>query len=709
MEQALRIFLFTLWQQVAPQEAHGSVFTLTQPTNHKFSIHIPAPDFLEALHDDTEYESFAAFVAELNEEHDLRLNLAFRNSASIAARDRFLAEGKIREESSVRGGRGSLSILPAFSAEFDIGDEGHAQDAEVLPKSWEEIEKHLHSRDVPSPTLLVRSGHGYHAHWVFKLPVYFFVDGKDVGNQAAILNQFRNFQSRFIDGSPFFIDSTAGAEREWRLVGTLNRKIPARPRPVELVWANDSLFDIDSLAPIKKRRSKKAAARSRALVVTANSGGSPLDRLRAYLATIGPDYKYYEAVQLLLQGESFAQGGRHTTMLKISGRIVWVACSHQLFDQGLTDEDIISMFLPAFKVWEETYPEDPTTVEKEVRKLEEMIETSKDGFEDAEEEVREEEQSFFNAINIHRQEDFGEDAPEAQEGSTPLIVRYKSEWYIFNLLLNRYEERWFQKDEVIHAAREVWEVVPGDANRIIQYQDEKARDKDYVPEKLAEQPLVRGVIARSLRLSVKHEASFFDPQNKCFYIAHCPPRADLEAIFHAEIDEFIGIFGGEKSALLRDWLAVALCLDEPCAGLYLEGAPGVGKSLFAQGVASLWGKPATPFESFLGGRRSKFSNLEAPLILLEEGVADTVGITSQIRRFITAVSHTVERKGKDPVYVDGCPRLIIAANNSEAITEPGIRHTHSDSHAIMERIAYVNANPSSLPERSRGEYVSLLD
>jgi len=41
------------------------------------------------------------------------------------------------------------------------------------------------------------------------------------------------------------------------------------------------------------------------------------------------------------------------------------------------------------------------------------------------------------------------------------------------------------------------------------------------------------------------------------------------------------------------------------------------------------------------------------------------------------------------------PRLIIAANNSEAITEPGIRHTHSDSHAIMERIAYVKADPAT--------------
>jgi len=693
-EDDLRIFLLTLWQQVQACECHGSLFTLTCPTT-KRSTHIPAPDFIEALHRDNEYENFAASIEALNAEHDLRVNLGFRDFGSIAARDNLIVPGEARQGSIVRGGRGSVSILPAFSAEFDIGDEGHAAGAAALPKSWEEIENHLRSRSVPLPTLLVRSGHGYHAHWVFENPVYFFVGGESVGNQAAVLNQFRNFQARFIENAPFKIDATAGAEREWRLAGTYNRKIPERPKLVELVSVSDDLFDIDTLSPIKKRRSRRVATRQRELIQVANTGGTPIDHLKAYLAATEPDDALYQPTTLLLDGRVFAQHRRHDTMLELSGRIAWLAESHKLFDQGLTLDDIVSMFLPSFQAWEdEQTADDPTDVEREVRKLEYMIESARDKWLDEQERKQEEVANFHSAIMTQRREEFGDNPLETKGTSIPLIVRFKSEWYVFNLVTGKYEERWFQKDEVIQTTREVWETTPGAANDIIQYQDERGRDKDYTPEKLAERPKVSGVIARSMRLSVKHEASFFDHGDKRFYIAHCPPRPDLDAVYHEEIDEFLSVFGGSEAERLRDWLAVALLLDQPCAALYLEGGPGVGKSLFSQGVASLWGKPATPFENFMGGRRSKFSNIEAPLVLLEEGVSDTHGITSQIRRFITEQnSHSVERKGKDPVFLDGCLRLIIAANNPDAITEAGIRHTHSDSQAIMERIAYVHARP----------------
>ncbi|MDP2607265.1 MAG: hypothetical protein Q8S00_32410 [Deltaproteobacteria bacterium] len=642
---------------------------------------------MEALHDDADFAALAGIIFELNASADLRINVGLRDRKLIMARANVDVGPDDFFSSAIRGKRPEVSVLPCFSAEFDIGQEGHAADAAELPKSREEVFEHLATCGIPPASLEVSSGHGFHLHWCFE-PIFLFIDGNDTGITGSVWNRFQKFQQRFTtkesfgDRVFFKIDPTAGIEREWRLPGTNNMKIPERPRPVRLIGNGDlEPYDIDVLAPIKHRITKTDKAR-----IDAVSGNRDIDRLKAHLASRRPDSKNQAEIKLLLDGKSFAPSGkRNSTMQALVGTIVFGGIGALGIDPNL--EDIYGLFDSSFQAWEDEPPvsgKESTTVEREREILKDMLER-------AVAEYIEKQQAAMAAQQADANKDIelsplGEINTITTEGVTQLcrIVQHKKSFALYSFVEGKFLSRWFEQNEMSILDID-W---PNHrADLVVVGENGKSR-----PRKAEELTRAFGVVAVDVRYSLLINEDYYDEKERAFIRAASPLREDLEPIYSPIIDEFIDKLGGAKADILRDWCAACFRLDGPCAGLYLYGVPGCGKDFFVNGVASIW-KRGSPTEYNEFKSKSGFVYFNNPIILIEEEVKDPIGVTSDIRKLVSQQNeHQIKHKFKDPFSMIGSLRLVITANNYDAINEPGVNHTQYDIAAIQERITFIAVN-----------------
>lgn len=174
------------------------------------------------------------------------------------------------------------------------------------------------------------------------------------------------------------------------------------------------------------------------------------------------------------------------------------------------------------------------------------------------------------------------------------------------------------------------------------------------------------------------------------------PRRFVEPIERTDIADWLRVFAGDSVERVLDWIATIGQLGRPTCALYLHGPPGVGKGLFAAGLASLWSSAPCPYHAAVGAWTDGL--LRCPLVLLDESVsgAGTVGDhgTADFRRLIGESEHRLTRKFFPSAVLRGCPRLVIATNSDDALR---IREslTMEDIQAIAERILYVHIAPEA--------------
>ncbi len=154
-------------------------------------------------------------------------------------------------------------------------------------------------------------------------------------------------------------------------------------------------------------------------------------------------------------------------------------------------------------------------------------------------------------------------------------------------------------------------------------------------------------------------------------------------------------FGGEYHEKLLDWIATVSQLDRPTCALYIEGKPGTGKGLFASGIASLWGAGATSYADATGKFNSALTR--NPVVLVDEmsqAFDGGDGFSAGFRTLIGESSRQLRRKNMPSATIRGCPRLIIAANNANALklTENLGR---DDLLAIAERILHFKTDDTA--------------
>jgi hypothetical protein len=148
---------------------------------------------------------------------------------------------------------------------------------------------------------------------------------------------------------------------------------------------------------------------------------------------------------------------------------------------------------------------------------------------------------------------------------------------------------------------------------------------------------------------------------------------------------------------LLDWIAGLTMNEYMCAALYLSGSKSVGKSLLAQGLARLWIKGPTEFEKLLSKHND--SAMDCPLVLLDEGTGaleKSLNICAQLRKFVGNPVITVEPKGLPVVQVEGALRILVTANDDDALNVSGNGELTDDAKAATaERILHISVNAAA--------------
>lgn len=134
-------------------------------------------------------------------------------------------------QSAAAGGRGragDAAVFPGAWADIDIA--GAAHKSAALPPSREAAMTLINGM-VLTPTLIVDSGHGLYAWWLFETPLAL----RDEAARARAHRLVRGAQQALRSLSEqqgWTLDDTADLARVLRLPGTVNWKIDGDPRPV---------------------------------------------------------------------------------------------------------------------------------------------------------------------------------------------------------------------------------------------------------------------------------------------------------------------------------------------------------------------------------------------------------------------------------------------------------------------------------------------
>ena len=173
------------------------------------------------------------------------------------------------------------------------------------------------------------------------------------------------------------------------------------------------------------------------------------------------------------------------------------------------------------------------------------------------------------------------------------------------------------------------------------------------------------------------------------YIA-CARRPIIEPVFHEEVDTWLRLLFGDRADVGLDWLATLGILTRPSAALYIQGEKGNGKGLLAEGCSAYFGGSFTTYDDIAGtGFNSSLKH--CPVVFLDEKIGDNAARRGSgfFRSFIASSRHNLSEKNRPSATLIGCVRMIIAANNPDALRIKE-KLTPEDEDAIGERIAHIN-------------------
>jgi hypothetical protein len=169
---------------------------------------------------------------------------------------------------SVRGKAKDAAAIPGLWLDVDVGKKGAPETREAALA--------VCSLLLP-PTLVIDSGHGYHAWWLFDAP-WIFADA-DEREQAAAMA--KGWELAHVTASGFKLDPVGELARVLRLPGTLNHKGDA-PTSVTAISTLRDRFPREAFADHVDGRSKPSPATEAASLTELPSADDiPLEAIRA--------------------------------------------------------------------------------------------------------------------------------------------------------------------------------------------------------------------------------------------------------------------------------------------------------------------------------------------------------------------------------------------------------------------------------------------
>lgn|GEM_PF-1350404 len=142
--------------------------------------------------------------------------------------------GKKVTAATVRGFKDTSVAVPGLWIDIDIQGPNHAQ--QNLPKNIDEGKDLIASFSL-APTLLVSTGGGLHAYWLFK-ELYVFDGIEDRFFAQALVQRFQYTLQQSAKKRGWEVDSTFDLARVLRLPGSYNCK--GTPVPVEVIQYNEA-------------------------------------------------------------------------------------------------------------------------------------------------------------------------------------------------------------------------------------------------------------------------------------------------------------------------------------------------------------------------------------------------------------------------------------------------------------------------------------
>lgn len=200
-----------------------------------------------------------------------------------------------------------------------------------------------------------------------------------------------------------------------------------------------------------------------------------------------------------------------------------------------------------------------------------------------------------------------------------------------------------------------------------------------------------GSVAARHILCTDIEYSFYDASTETFYERVCRLRP-LEPTFDEQVDTWLRYLGGDNPETLLDWVATCPDLSRPTAAVYLHAGKDAGKTMFANGIARLWGESATPLASAVSSFNSAV--VDCPLIFADEEIPRGVS-SGFIRDFVSARARQIRRKNMTETTQKGTIRLVIAANGPDILKFDREDLNVDDIEAVAARILYFKCSPEA--------------
>ncbi len=203
-----------------------------------------------------------------------------------------------------------------------------------------------------------------------------------------------------------------------------------------------------------------------------------------------------------------------------------------------------------------------------------------------------------------------------------------------------------------------------------------------------------GTVASEIITDMTAQKSRYDSKKQHIIEAPCP-MLPVPAQHSKIVEQALSLIAGADTlqhAKLLDWLACVPMISEPCAGLYLYGKRGTGKSLIAAGCARLWRTEGlTEIDDITENFNSKLA--KCPLVFADERVPkDGRGEpqTDLLRKLVQDRSRSFKRKNLPTAELVGCIRLILAANSPDMLVSSVKHLTNDDIGAIAERFLCIH-------------------
>ncbi len=139
-----------------------------------------------------------------------------------------------------------IAALPGLVCDFDVYSPG-VHEKVCLPPTMDEALRILPERF--PPTIVWSTGHGVQAIWCFK-EIWNLGSTEERERAAALSQRWHTYLAGEADRIKYTIDAVHDLSRVLRLPGSTNRKVPADPRPVEVIRNSGRRYDPSDLENI---------------------------------------------------------------------------------------------------------------------------------------------------------------------------------------------------------------------------------------------------------------------------------------------------------------------------------------------------------------------------------------------------------------------------------------------------------------------------